>query len=170
MPLLITLNIPQKMLRSLLNMFKRSEHYVETNDCKGCKKRFQLYKKHVYSIGTNAHPGPLHNCLKNLTRAEEYCIAMQQQTICVFTTKGIQKHYTGHAISVNVDHEEFMNQLPKAMDKLGFIVVKSRKNNPNIKDLRIRRGKVIQAYVNRYTSYLKERILFTSMFSSIKMS
>ena len=63
----------------------------------------------------------------------------------VFTNKGKQKHYSGHAISINVDHQEFVSQLPKAMNNLGFIVVKRRGDNPQLKDLRIRKKVVMNA-------------------------
>ena len=64
----------------------------------------------------------------------------------IFTTTGPQKHFTGNAISVNVDFEQFMKQVPKAMSDTGFIIVKRRGTNPVLKDLKLNRNEIMLAH------------------------
>ena len=49
-------------------------------------------------------------------------------------------------MSILVDHQDFIEQIPKAMDKLGFIIIKRRSQNPLLKDLKIKRSEIIRAH------------------------
>lgn len=90
-------------------------------------------------------PGVVPPCLRQLNQVEEMLIARACLVMSVYCKFGSQRGYKGHVLNMPQDVQGFLDRLPCEVSQLPVLVVHCHGTENTHTDLRVRRGKVMEA-------------------------
>jgi len=111
--------------------------------CTRCKRDKGQPKR--FSSENDMDPGPVPECLQNLSQIEEMLIARACPIMCIYRKHGGQRGYKGHVINFPQNIQSFLNKLPCNVSELPMIVVRRHGAENTHKDFQIRRDRVLAA-------------------------
>lgn len=89
--------------------------------CTRCKRDKGQSKR--FSSENDMDPGPVPECLKNLSQIEEMLIARACPIMCIYWKHGGQRGYKGHVINFPQNVESFLSKLPCCTHDLLFVAM-----------------------------------------------
>ena len=107
------------------------------NRDKGQPKRF--------SAENDMDPGPVPECLKNLSQIEEMLIANACPIMCIYRKHGGQRGYKGHVINFPQNVQTFLDKLPRCTHELPILIVHRQAAENTHRDFQVRRDRVLAA-------------------------
>jgi len=117
---------------------------ISKGKCTRCKRDKQTPRK--FSKENSMIPSPIPFELQGLTQVEEMLIARAFPIMNIYCkSRGGQRAYNGHVITMPADVQVVANTLPNLIEQLPIIRLSSSDGNFKSKDFRVRRQKVLCA-------------------------
>lgn len=115
--------------------------------CTRCKRDKGQPK--CFSRENEIDPGPVPECLRNLSQIEEMLIARACPIMCVYRKHGGQRGYKGHVINFPQNFpqnvQNFLNKLPRPVNELPILIVCRHAAENTHRDFQVRRHRVLTA-------------------------
>ena len=126
--------------------------------CNRCHRDKSIPK--LFSSQNNAIPGPVPECLSQLSVVEEMLIAQIAPMMQTYVLPFGQYGYRGHVLNLPQDIQSLATSLPRTGKSVGVIVVRRKGKNDANKDFCVRRDRVQEALLwlrrnNRYYSNIR---------------
>ena len=172
-------NVPHNSLNECMHTFHEQQYKWRQMQCTVCseiwpsrdKSSKQLYEcircsrdKNVvkkFSTANDMHPGPVPECLQNLTQVEEMLIARVSPIMYIYRKHGGQRGYKGHVLNLTQDIQSLLDKLPQAVSKLPVLILRRSGANDTYSDFTVQRQKVLSAliWLKQNNPYYKTMII-----------
>jgi hypothetical protein len=115
-----------------------TKHY-----CPSCLSHTTFSTRYCYENGTL--PDEVPEELRGLTEAEESLISLAYVVVRIYRKRDNTRAISGHVITVPQDVATFTNRLPRAASNAGMVLIRSKNNPGEFRQLKVRRASVLRA-------------------------